>query len=626
MHSPLASAVAAVAAVAAVLDVGHVDGLLDSRLLVLAGGAGGVGIGVLLLASVVILGPLIVVSADLAGVLLVIVGVGGDGVVALTVARVEVAAVSLLGPLVVVVGTDGGGAGDGSTLLAGLVLTSSSVACLVLVALRGASTLAGGTVEVTVLAPSLGAPSVVVLVVPFVIGLGVVGLGPGGLVGLIDLEVLVAAIGIPVGARLAPGAGAALLGGGIELTLALAESDAVANTKLALGVGPDGGTAAIGISHTRVVGVVVLSPLVIIGLEPSGVLLVVVRASRDGIVRLAVSGVSILTVGLLGESVVVVAELGSAVALGGTLPEGVLSGVRALSTSVTGALAVATDATDTVAETLALACTVGLAVVSAVLAVLAGRGSLAVRRGTEDIAVLAPGLSAPLVGILVVPLIVRLSGVSLSAGLVVRDLLMEVLIATIGVPVLSHLAVVVTTTLGGGGLGVKATLLQAPALADVVLLCGGSLAVVLIVTGGVSVVVLSPLVVVSADLTGVVLVVVLASLNGVVGLAVSAVEVRAVSLLGPLVVIVHAALSGLLERGASLLLGTVSLGAVGLLGSSLLAVATGVAEGLLATVDLATLAPAVALAVAELLAAVALDDMSLVALLLFLSLGSGTVA
>ena len=110
------------------LDVGHVDGLLDGRLLVLAGGAGGVGIGVLLLASVVILGPLIVVSADLAGVLLVIVGVGGDGVVALTVARVEVAAVSLLGPLVVVVSTDGGGAGDGGTVLLSLGGTLASSA------------------------------------------------------------------------------------------------------------------------------------------------------------------------------------------------------------------------------------------------------------------------------------------------------------------------------------------------------------------------------------------------------------------------------------------------------------------------------------------------------------------
>ena len=64
--------------------------------LLVAGGVAG-------LVAVVVLGPLVVVGPDLASVLLVIVGLGGDGVISLAPSGVGVRAVGLLGPLIVVI-------------------------------------------------------------------------------------------------------------------------------------------------------------------------------------------------------------------------------------------------------------------------------------------------------------------------------------------------------------------------------------------------------------------------------------------------------------------------------------------------------------------------------------------
>ena len=84
-----------------------------------------------------------------------------------------------------------------------VMLLSNSFSSLVKVTLGGVPVLGRGTKLISVLAPSLGAPLVVVLIVPFVIGLGVVGLGPRAVVRLLDAQVLVSAPGIPVGAGLA---------------------------------------------------------------------------------------------------------------------------------------------------------------------------------------------------------------------------------------------------------------------------------------------------------------------------------------------------------------------------------------------------------------------------------------
>merc|ERR550539_1719202 len=199
------------------------------------------------------------------GVLLVVVGLGVNGVVRLAPSAVVVRAVGLLGPLVVVVAGAGGGTASGGVvdvllslavsggggllvsggdLLSGVtVATISTVSVsvalrsvvdgLALAAVTGGGLGAGaaiaipvslggslsdgrGTIDVSVLAPSLGAPLIVVLVVPFVIGLGVVGLGPGLVVRLIDGEVLITAPSVKVGG----GAGHAVAVAGLGGTLA----------------------------------------------------------------------------------------------------------------------------------------------------------------------------------------------------------------------------------------------------------------------------------------------------------------------------------------------------------------------------------------------------------------------
>lgn len=89
-------------AVASHLDWGDGVGGLSAGLvnrrcgLLVAGGVAG-------LVAVVVLGPLVVVGPDLASVLLVIVGLGGDGVIGLAPSGVGVRAVGLLGPLIVVI-------------------------------------------------------------------------------------------------------------------------------------------------------------------------------------------------------------------------------------------------------------------------------------------------------------------------------------------------------------------------------------------------------------------------------------------------------------------------------------------------------------------------------------------
>lgn len=267
---------------------------------------------------------------------------------------------------------------------------------------RGVGTVGGGTVDVVVTAPSLGAPLVGILVVPLIVGLSIVGLGPCLLVGLIDFEVLISAPGIPVRAVLSVLGGRALLGGGINSALGVAVATVTVTVSVLLA--PDGGGLAVLTSGSLVVVVVILSPLIIISLEPSGVLLVLVRASLHGIVRLAPPGVGVLTVSLLGPRVVIVTLSGSLIRCGSTLPLLALSSFTVTVARVVG------------------------------VAVLAGGGLSTVGRGTVDVLIRAPSLGAPLIGIVVVPLIVRLGLVGLSTGVVEAGLLMEVLIATIGIP------------------------------------------------------------------------------------------------------------------------------------------------------------------------------------------------
>lgn len=84
-----------------------------------------VGVGVLGGVTIVVLGPLVVVSPDLARVLLVVVGLGVDAVVGLAPSGVVVGAVGLLGPLVVVVSGV-----LGSVRLGRILVVSSSVRLL----------------------------------------------------------------------------------------------------------------------------------------------------------------------------------------------------------------------------------------------------------------------------------------------------------------------------------------------------------------------------------------------------------------------------------------------------------------------------------------------------------------
>ena len=166
-----------------------------------------IAISVFGVVSVVVLGPLVVISPDFASVLLIVVGLGSDGVVRLAPSRVEVGSVGLLGPLIVVVARLGS-----SVIFRGLfimlavfatVTIAVSVGSLLVIRRRGGLTVGGGTVEISVFTPGLSAVLVIVFVVPFVVGLSVVGFGPGSVVGFFDAQILVTSPGIPVGATLA---------------------------------------------------------------------------------------------------------------------------------------------------------------------------------------------------------------------------------------------------------------------------------------------------------------------------------------------------------------------------------------------------------------------------------------
>ena len=241
---------------------------------------------------------------------------------------------------------------------------------------RGVGTVGGGTVDVVVTAPSLGAPLVGILVVPLIVGLSIVGLGPCLLVGLVDLEILIATPSIPLGAGFASVSCVTLDRGGVSLAtvaMAVASVGSVATV-----LGPDGSSLAVLGAILVVVTIVVLSPLVVISLEPSGVLLVVVGTSLDGIVRFAPSGILVLTVGLLGPGVVIVAVGRSGLLVRSALPD---------LTLVSVALAVGT------VGTVGTMVSGGLAVSG--LGSLGGRGlgavgRGAVGRGTIDILIGAP--------------------------------------------------------------------------------------------------------------------------------------------------------------------------------------------------------------------------------------------
>ena len=180
---------------------------------VVSGGSLAIAIGVTGVPSVVVLGPLVVISANLLGVVLVVVGLGRDGIVRLAPSGVVVLAVGLLGPLVVVVGAVGGTVGSRGTgdLASGI----ATIAVGAIVASGSGLAVGRGAVRISVLAPSLSAPLVAVLVVPFVVGLGGVRLRLGGTVRLLNGEVLVTSPGVPVGTIGAVGAPTVSSRGGV---------------------------------------------------------------------------------------------------------------------------------------------------------------------------------------------------------------------------------------------------------------------------------------------------------------------------------------------------------------------------------------------------------------------------
>ena len=138
----------------------------------------------------VLLGPTFIGSLSLLCVGLVVVGLSLNGVVRLSVSGVVSLSVRLLSPGILVVGVLGSAVvSRGSGLAVGVV------ALAVALAVAGGSGVAVGrcTVSVLALVPSLGAPLVVILVVPFVIGLSLVRLSVGLAIGLINVEFLVSA-------------------------------------------------------------------------------------------------------------------------------------------------------------------------------------------------------------------------------------------------------------------------------------------------------------------------------------------------------------------------------------------------------------------------------------------------
>ena len=392
----------------------------------------------------------------------------------------------------------------------------------------------------------LGSPLVVVRVVPFVIGLGVVRLGPGHIVRLLAAETLFSVPCFYVLTRIAQKASTLSGGGGISGgSLSVAPADTVILV---------GGGLAVHVLVTGVILVVVLSLLLISSSHTSAIALVVVRLGRNVVVRLAPSGVEIGAHGLLSLLVVVVLTRGGGVRVGGSLPGGVsltVASLGGLGLDTVGTVSLAAVA---LAVTGIFAPSIGFAVsgvatvrfaVRAVLAMsmstvttlsvslVADSGGLGTERGsTVDISVLAPSLSTPLVEVLVVPFIVGLSRVSLSTGSIVRNFLIVVLVSVVCVPV--------GTVAFGGGLLVLASLRVGPATVatSVVEILGGSIAVRVLIATVTFIVVFEPLVALCLNTSSVVLVFVVFGINGVVGLAPPGVVVRAVCLLDPYIVVI----------------------------------------------------------------------------------------
>jgi len=175
-------------AISAIADMRCVSGLGDLWYRAVHACLFSVNVGILLGVDIPVLGPLVVVSAHLAGVLLVVVLVGVDEVIGLAPPGVVVRAVSLLGPCVGIVGTSGGllarGGLDvvsrsfaaisvsavGDTALAVSTVSGDTTVGFVSVVSTGSSTVVrGSTVKIAVLAPCLCAPFISVEVVPFVV-------------------------------------------------------------------------------------------------------------------------------------------------------------------------------------------------------------------------------------------------------------------------------------------------------------------------------------------------------------------------------------------------------------------------------------------------------------------------
>jgi len=283
-------------------------------------------------------------------------------------------------------------------------------------------------VDVLVGAPLLSTPLVGIVVVPLIVGLGVVGLGASVVEGDSLGEVLIATIGIPLILGLAPLLSTLVLRGVLVVGV-------LAVTVATLGTGSlSGGSGAVLVGGTALVLIAVLTPLVVLGTDGALVVLVVVRLGRDGVVRLAPPGVSVLTVVLLSPLVVVVSGLLGSVLPRGTLFFGLLLGLSTVGLGlVAGSVTVAVALGATVAVIL-LDSLVGLATVSELgLFVISGRSVALLGRVTVVIAVLAPLLGTVLIVVLVVPLIVGLSTVGFSSSVAVSLVVGEVLIPTIGI-------------------------------------------------------------------------------------------------------------------------------------------------------------------------------------------------
>jgi len=140
---------------------------------VAGGGFAGSGSTVLIViastVAVAVLSPLVIIGTNLASVVLVVVVVGLNRVVGFAPPVVGVLAVSLLGPCVVIVARKLGSSFPGSLVSAG-----SGVTSVALSGSRGVVLLGGLALLIEVTAPALTAPLVVILVVPFIVGLSAV--------------------------------------------------------------------------------------------------------------------------------------------------------------------------------------------------------------------------------------------------------------------------------------------------------------------------------------------------------------------------------------------------------------------------------------------------------------------